>query len=149
MSLTVTVPASDLQTAQDVDVSVTNPAAVTGYTDGGTSSSIAFHIDQPPAITSLVLNPMQSSANSVSLTVNGSGFCDSSKPWCQSTVTWVDGASATSTMTISSVGGKTGTPGSLNAQTDNGGGTMAAAQHASPPVNPTFPAPEDGTYFDV
>ncbi len=74
--LTASIPASDLTTAGNVNVTVFNPAPV-----GGTSNALTFTVNPPnpvPAITSLSPNSAVEGSAGFTLTVNGSGFVNGS-----------------------------------------------------------------------
>ena len=75
--LTATVPASDLASAGDVPVTVSNPAP-----GGGTSAPLNFTVqataNPQPAITSLSPSSASAGGGPLVLTINGSGFIASS-----------------------------------------------------------------------
>ncbi|MFN0108752.1 MAG: IPT/TIG domain-containing protein [Blastocatellia bacterium] len=74
--LTAAIPASDLISAGSISVTVFNPAPA-----GGASNALMFTVSLPnpvPAITSLTPNTAVEGSAAFTLTVNGSGFVNSS-----------------------------------------------------------------------
>ena len=74
--LTAAIPASDLNSSGTVSITVFNPAPA-----GGASNSLTFTVSPPnpvPAITSLLPNSAVEGSAGFTLTVNGSGFSNSS-----------------------------------------------------------------------
>ncbi|MBI4519462.1 MAG: fibronectin type III domain-containing protein [Gemmatimonadetes bacterium] len=72
--LQASIPASDLTTAGEVDVTVLNPAP-----RGGTSNAVKFSVSNPvPLITSLSPDRVQAGGAAFTLTVTGTGFVTSS-----------------------------------------------------------------------
>ena len=75
--LTAMIFANDLATAGTAMVDVTNPSP-----GGGTSNSLSFAINNPaPTITSLNPNSVTVGGAAFTLTVNGTGFLNSSTVW--------------------------------------------------------------------
>ncbi len=75
--LTATIPASDLVNAGTASVDVVSPAP-----GGGTSNSLSFAINNPvPTINSLSPNSTTAGGGAFTLTVNGTGFLNSSTVW--------------------------------------------------------------------
>jgi uncharacterized protein (TIGR03437 family) len=77
--LTAQIPASDIASAGTAQVTVVNPPSSGG--GGGTSNAASFTITQPnpaPSITSLNPNSAPAGSPGVTLTVNGTGFINSS-----------------------------------------------------------------------
>jgi uncharacterized protein (TIGR03437 family) len=78
--LTAQIAASDIANVGAASVTVVNPPNISG--GGGVSNTLAFSINQPPnpmpAITSLAPNTANAGSGGFTLTVNGSGFINSS-----------------------------------------------------------------------
>ena len=72
--LTIALTSTDVATGGTFPVTVTNPAP-----GGGTSSSVNFTVGNPvPAITSLSPNPVVAGSGAQTLTINGTGFMNTS-----------------------------------------------------------------------
>jgi uncharacterized protein (TIGR03437 family) len=100
--LTAAIPATDIATAGTASVTVTNPAP-----GGGTTAAATFTINNPaPTLTSLNPNSAAAGGAAFTLTLNGSGFVNSSTVWwngSQRTTTFVNATQLTAAIPASDI----------------------------------------------
>ncbi len=100
--LTAAIPATDIATAGSASVTVTNPAP-----GGGTTAAATFTINNPaPTLTSLNPNSAAAGGAAFTLTLNGSGFVNSSTVWwngSQRTTTFVSATQLTAAIPASDI----------------------------------------------
>jgi uncharacterized repeat protein (TIGR03803 family) len=128
--LTVALTSPDVAAAGTYSVTVTNPAP-----DGGPSSAATFTVNNPaPVITSLSPPSVLAGSGAQTLTINGTGFVNTSTPFVNTSTVSFNGSTRTTTYVI-------GPPAQLTiplASTDVGtAGTF--------PVTVTNPTPGGGT----
>ena len=123
--LTAMIFANDLATAGTAMVDVTNPSP-----GGGTSNSLSFAINNPaPTITSLNPNSVTVGGAAFTLTVNGTGFLNSSTVWwngAQRTTQFVSSTQLTASIPATDIA----SAGTANVVVQNpapGGGSSSAA----------------------
>lgn len=123
--LTATIFANDLATAGTAMVDVTNPTP-----GGGTSNSLSFAINNPvPTITSLSPNSVTVGGAAFTLTINGTGFLNSSTVWWNGAQRTTQFVSSTQ-LTASIPAGDIASAGTANVVVQNpapGGGSSPAA----------------------
>lgn len=123
--LTATIPASDLVASGTASVDVVNPSP-----GGGTSNSLSFAINNPaPTITSLSPNSATAGGAAFTLTVNGTGFLNSSTVWwngAQRTTQFVSATQVTASISANDIA----SAGTANVVVQNpapGGGSSPSA----------------------
>ena len=133
--LMATIPASDLVAAGTASVDVVNPSP-----GGGTSNSLSFAINNPaPTITSLSPNSATSGGAAFTLTINGTGFLNSSTVWwngAQRTTQFVSATQVTASISANDIA-SAGTASVVVQNPAPGGGSSPAAQFT---INNPVPA---------
>jgi hypothetical protein len=130
------IPASDIASAGTAQVSVFNPAP-----GGGSSGTLNFTITQPnpvPTITSLNPNSVVAGSASFTLTINGTGFLNTSTVWwngAERPTTFVNATTLTIQVPVSDIA-SAGTVAIVVRNPAPGGGSSTAATFTITQPNP-------------